>query len=161
VVFLCHVLKTVDQYYVGSNNTIQNARVQYILDTVLTALQANPARKFVYVEQAFFQRWWREQDADTKAQMSEVVQRGQLEFLNGGWCMHDEAGTHYISMIDQTTCGHKFLVEQFGVIPRIGWQIDPFGHSSTQAALLSAETGFDGLFFGRIDYQDRGNEVMI
>jgi hypothetical protein len=47
------------------------------------------------------------------------------------------------------------LQEQFGEagIPRVGWQIDPFGHSATQAALLSAEVGFDGLFFGRIDYQ--------
>jgi len=33
-------------------------------------------------------------------------------------------------------------------------QIDPFGHSATQAALLSAEVGFDALYFGRIDYQD-------
>jgi alpha-mannosidase len=28
------------------------------------------------------------------------------------------------------------------------------GHSATQAALLSAEVGFNALFFGRIDYQD-------
>jgi len=33
------------------------------------------------------------------------------------------------------------------------WQIDPFGHSSTQASLLSWASGFDALFFGRIDYQ--------
>ena len=31
---------------------------------------------------------------------------------------------------------------------------DPFGHSATQAALLSGEVGFEALFFGRIDYQD-------
>jgi len=36
----------------------------------------------------------------------------------------------------------------------VGWQIDPFGHSATQASLLSAEAGFDALYFGRIDYQD-------
>ena len=36
---------------------------------------------------------------------------------------------------------------------QVGWQIDPFGHSASQAALLSAEVGFDSLFFGRIDYQ--------
>ncbi len=36
----------------------------------------------------------------------------------------------------------------------VGWQIDPFGHSATQASLLSAEVGFDALYFGRIDYQD-------
>ena len=45
----------------GANNTIQHACVQYILDSVYTALMQNPQRKFVYVEMAFFQRWWEEQ----------------------------------------------------------------------------------------------------
>ena len=57
-------------------------------------------------------------------------------------------------MIDQTTLGHRFLNEEFGYRPTVGWQIDPFGHSNTHAWLSSA-VGFDGLFFGRIDYQDR------
>jgi alpha-mannosidase len=35
----------------------------------------------------------------------------------------------------------------------VGWQIDPFGHSSTQASLMSTLVGFDALFFGRSDYQ--------
>ncbi|KAK3026721.1 hypothetical protein RJ639_042174 [Escallonia herrerae] len=65
-------LKTVDQYYVGSNNSIQGACVQNVLDSLIPALLADKNRKFVYVEQAnsnrylramqaFFQRWWREQ----------------------------------------------------------------------------------------------------
>jgi lysosomal alpha-mannosidase len=33
-------------------------------------------------------------------------------------------------------------------------QIDPFGHSREQASLF-AQFGFDGLFLGRIDYQDK------
>ena len=53
--------------------------------------------------------------------------------------MHDEAATHYIDMIDQTTLGHRFIKEEFGIVPRIGWQIDPFGHSAVQAYLLGAE----------------------
>ncbi|GAU38122.1 hypothetical protein TSUD_318090 [Trifolium subterraneum] len=105
-------LKTVDQYYVGSNNSIQGACVQNVLDSLIPA-------------------------------------------LNGGMCMHDEAATHYIDMIDQTTLGHRFIKDEFGITPRIGWQIDPFGHSAVQAYLLGAEVGFDSLFFGRIDYQDR------
>lgn len=58
---------------------------------------------------------------------------------NGGMCMHDEAAPHYIDMIDQTTMGHRFIKEEFNVTPRIGWQIDPFGHSAVQAYLLGAE----------------------
>ncbi len=58
---------------------------------------------------------------------------------NGGYCMHDEAATHYVDMIDQTTLGHRYIKQQFDVTPRIGWQIDPFGHSAVQAYLLGAE----------------------
>ncbi|KAA8540621.1 hypothetical protein F0562_024460 [Nyssa sinensis] len=120
-------LKTVDQYYIGSNNTIQ----------------------------AFFQRWWRQQSEAVQNRVKKLVSSGQLEFINGGMCMHDEAAPHYIDMIDQTTLGHRFVKEEFNVTPRIGWQIDPFGHSAVQAYLLGAEVGFDSLFFGRIDYQDK------
>ena len=56
-------------------------------------------------------------------------------------------------MIDQTTVGHQFLNATFGMTPRIGWQIDPFGHSATQASLMSGALGFDALYFGRADYQ--------
>nr|GEY53800.1 probable alpha-mannosidase At5g13980 [Tanacetum cinerariifolium] len=148
-------LKTVDQYYVGSNNSIQGACVQNVLDSMVPALLRDKNRKFIYVEQAFFQRWWRDQSEATQTIVKGFVSSGQLELINGGWCMHDEAAPHYIDMIDQTTFGHKFIKQQFNVTPRIGWQIDPFGHSAVQAYLLGAEVGFDSLFFGRIDYQDR------
>ncbi|KAE8723377.1 Alpha-mannosidase [Hibiscus syriacus] len=152
-------LKTVDQYYVGSNNSIQGACVQNVLDSLVPALLADKNRKFIYVEQArvyaFFQRWWRDQSEQTQSIVKKLVSSGQLEFINGGMCMHDEAVPHYIDMIDQTTLGHRFLKEEFGITPRIGWQIDPFGHSAVQAYLLGADVGFDSFFFGRIDYQDR------
>lgn len=37
--------------------------------------------------------------------------------------------------------------------PNAAWQIDPFGHSS-EVAIEFAEMGFDGVFHGRIDYED-------
>ena len=81
-----------------------------------------------------------------------LVKEGRLDFLNGGWVMHDEAGAHYMSMIDQTTLGHQFLLKELDYRPRVGWQIDPFGHANSHA-WLSSEVGFDALYFGRIDYQ--------
>ncbi|KOM28079.1 hypothetical protein LR48_Vigan499s002300 [Vigna angularis] len=148
-------LKTVDQYYVGSNHTIQGACVENVLDSVVMSLQRDQNRKFVFAEMAFFHRWWVEQTPETQAQVTKLVDAGQLEFVNGGWCMHDEATTHYVDMIDQTTLGHRFIKNQFNKVPRSGWQIDPFGHSAVQAYLLGAELGFDSVHFARIDYQDR------
>jgi len=43
--------------------------------------------------------------------------------------------------------------------PRIGWQIDPFGHSREMASIF-ARMGFDGLLFGRLDYQDKRTRLQ-
>jgi alpha-mannosidase len=149
------------QYFIGSNHSLQDASVNDLITATMAALKRVPERRFVYVEQAFFQRWWRQQNDEMQTLVRSFLSNGQLEFINGGWCMHDEATTHYIDMVDQTTLGHQYIVKEFGAAanPSIGWQVDPFGHSSTQAALLSAEVGFDALFFGRIDYQDHNQRV--
>lgn len=83
------------------------------------------------------------------------MQNGQLEFINAGWCMNDEATTHYNEIIDQMTLGFSKLEDEFGKCGRtkIGWQIDPFGHSKEQASLFS-QFNFDGQFFARLDYAD-------
>ena len=70
-------------------------------------------------------------------QVHDLVANGQLEFINGGWCMNDEASTHYNAIIDQMSIGLRFLSNTFGVRPLVGWHIDPFGHSSFQATAFS------------------------
>ena len=139
---------TVDQYFFTD--------VYYILDTVIPRLAEDPNRKFMYVETGFFARWWDQQPQKKKDLTKTLVKNGQLEFINGGWCMHDEASPNYVAMVDQTTRGHQFLKQNFGddAIPRGTWQIDPFGHSNTNAWLLGAEAGMESLYWGRTDYQD-------
>ena len=148
-------LKTVEQYYYGLNMTIQPACVQTILDSMIQALLDVPSRTFVYVEMKFFSMWWNQQSKAVQESVRKLVHTTrQLSFANGGWCMHDEATTHFMGMIDQTTLGHDFLKRELDVIPRVGWQLDPFGHSATQASLLTSKIGFDALYFGRVDHQD-------
>ena len=72
--------------------------------------------------------------------------------------MHDEAAPTYEDMIDNMAFGHEFLLKEFGVTPTIGWQIDPFGHSATNAKLFK-EMGFDAWFFARLDYKDKENRL--
>ncbi|XP_010327778.2 lysosomal alpha-mannosidase isoform X5 [Saimiri boliviensis] len=149
-------LKTVDQYFYGIKNDIQHAGVQYILDSVISALLEDPTRRFIYVEIAFFSRWWHQQTNATQEVVRDLVRQGRLEFANGGWVMNDEAATHYGAIVDQMTLGLRFLEDTFGNDgrPRVAWHIDPFGHSREQASLF-AQMGFDGFFFGRLDYQDK------
>lgn len=67
------------------------------------------------------------------------IKSGRLEFISGGWSMHDEGVTHYNSIIDQHTLGAEFLRTQLGECarPKLGWQIDPFGHSREVASLFA------------------------
>ena len=126
------------------------------------------------MEQSYFVRWWRLQPLPTRDLVRLLVRTEQLSFANGGWCMHDEATPHYVDMIDQMTLGsallsphtpllafsalrthrrsrHTFLHQQLGFVPTVGWQIDAFGHTSTNAALHAA-MGFDAFFFMRLDH---------
>jgi alpha-mannosidase len=147
-------LKTVDQYYYGLRQDIQPAGVQYTLDTILMSLSSDRHRRFTFAEMAFFERWWNQQDEDTQSTVKEFVKEGRLNFVNGGYVQHDEAAAHYAGMVEQTTRGHRFLKKEFDIAPTVGWQVDPFGHSSIQAGLLGSALGFDAVFFGRADYQD-------
>ncbi|KAF2897558.1 hypothetical protein ILUMI_08618 [Ignelater luminosus] len=149
-------LKTVDQYYYGSNSRIQMAGVQYILDSVLDELRKDPDRRFIYVETSYLWKWWKQQHDIVKHQFKKYILNGQLEIIGGGWSMNDEATTHYQSIIDQFTWGLRRLNDTFGKCgrPKVGWQIDPFGHSREMASIFS-QLGFDGLLLGRIDYQDK------
>ena len=76
----------------------------------------------------------------TRVQVRKLVtETRQLEFINAGWCMNDEAATDYNAIIDQMSIGLRFVEENFGpsARPRVGWHIDPFGHSSQMASIHS------------------------
>ncbi|BFF95150.1 lysosomal alpha-mannosidase [Drosophila madeirensis] len=153
-------LKTVDQYFYGHKNNIQHAGVQYIIDTVVSELIKDPKRRFIQVETSFFAKWWKQQSETVKQVVKKLVNEGRLEFTNGAWSMNDEAAVNYHSVIDQFTVGLKFLDETFGACarPRVGWQIDPFGHSREQASLY-AQMGYDGEFFSRMDHKDKARRM--
>ncbi|EDV31824.1 uncharacterized protein Dana_GF14356 [Drosophila ananassae] len=153
-------LKTVDQYYYGSRQGIQHSGAKYIFESVVTELSKDSRRRFIQVETGFFAKWWQDQSEITKHIVKKLVNEGRMEFTGGGWSMNDEAAVNYQSVIDQFTVGLKFLNENFGECgrPRIGWQIDAFGHSREQASMF-AQMGFDGQFFARMDMTDKNKRV--
>ena len=113
------------------------ADVKSILDSLLVALQDDPSKRFVWEEVSFLSRWWEQASEQQKETMRKLHAAGQLEFIGGGWVMHDEADTSLRGILNQMTEGLVFLNETLGVRPRIGWHIDPFGHSSFTPQLFS------------------------
>ena len=117
--------------------------------------------RFVYVEVIYFSKWWQLQTELTRDIVRDLVQNGRLEFLNGGWCVNDEATTNYADIIDQMSLGLKyvfkylillmvnkhlssitfisFLADTFGECgrPKVAFQGDTFGHSREHALLSS------------------------
>ena len=70
--------------------------------------------------------------------------------------MNDEATSYYHDVMENMTWGHQFLLQEFGkkALPKVGWQLDNFGHTLMMPQLLS-EMGMNSWFFARMDYQDK------
>ena len=149
---VCHThddpgwLKTFQGYY---NDAVKN-----ILDNMVVSLSAKKERKFSYVEMSFFKKWYDKQSDQIKQKVKEFISEGRLEIINGGWVLHDEAATYYKHLINNMRIGLKFLKEEFNYIPRIGWFIDPFGHSSANSHILSL-MNYKQIVLTRIDYLEK------
>ncbi|XP_040824851.1 alpha-mannosidase 2x isoform X1 [Ochotona curzoniae] len=121
-------VKTFDKYYME--------QTQHILNSMVSKLQEDPRRRFLWAEVSFFAKWWDNISAQKKAAVRRLVGNGQLEIVTGGWVMPDEANSHYFALIDQLIEGHQWLERNLGAVPRSGWAVDPFGYSSTMPYLL-------------------------
>jgi lysosomal alpha-mannosidase len=66
-----------NMYIFLARNDIQHAGVQYILDAVMHSLEENVDRRFIYVEMAFFWRWWNQQTDDMREKVKRFVNQGR------------------------------------------------------------------------------------
>lgn len=138
--------KTYDEYY--------NNEVTQIFDSVFALLQTNRMYTYTLGDIAFFRRYWLQLDPleteDARQNIRQLVENGQLEFVHGGYVSHDEATTNYADVLRNFEAGHDFLKNEFGVTPRVAWQLDPFGHSAVTAS-LAADMGIEAIFFARLN----------
>jgi len=86
----------------------------------------------------------------TKDKLKKLIKNGQFEVATGGWSSTDEACPNYEDLINNIMIGHAFMKKEFGVIPKIGWNVENPGHSSTNALLFSM-LGFKSQFFSKVD----------
>ncbi|CAF1548006.1 unnamed protein product, partial [Didymodactylos carnosus] len=64
------------------------------------------------------------------------------------------------AMIDQHTLGFRFIKSELKKCsqPSVAWQLDLFGHSREVNSLFS-QMGYDGVMFGRLDYQEKVQRI--
>ncbi|KER18351.1 hypothetical protein T265_16119, partial [Opisthorchis viverrini] len=140
--------QTVQEYYDSS--------VRSILDTSISTLLENESYRFTYVEMAYFHKWFVQQSTLVQSKVRELIRTGRLEFALGGWVSSDEAVVFYGDEVDQLSIGRDFIRRNFGScsLPRVAWQVDPFGHARERAQVF-LEAGFDSLYFQRMDYVEK------
>jgi lysosomal alpha-mannosidase len=61
-----------------ARNDVQHAGIQYILDSIVIALDENPDRRFIYVEIAYFWRWWLQQTDEIHNKVAGFVNDGKI-----------------------------------------------------------------------------------
>ena len=143
-----------DEYFSGTNHYTQKAAVRDTLDTVVQELAKRPHWKFCYGEMGFFKLWYEAQDKEIQDLTKKLIKNGQLEIVGGGWSGNDEACPNFEDIINNFIIGHDFLKSEFGIVPKIGWNIDDFGHSDTNARIFGL-MGYEAMFFSRLDHNDK------
>ncbi|OMJ80769.1 hypothetical protein SteCoe_18876 [Stentor coeruleus] len=135
-------LETAEWYYEN--------KVQYTLDNMLDLLDIRDDVKFVWAEIYYLARYLSD-FPNRKAQVIEFNKQGRFEIVGGGWVQHDEATVDFEMAIRQTEAGFEYISRELGINNvKIGWQLDPFGHSSLTAALFD-KMGLEVLVFSRIE----------
>mmetsp|Transcript_23121 Transcript_23121/g.41264 ORF Transcript_23121/g.41264 Transcript_23121/m.41264 type:complete len:1044 (+) Transcript_23121:18-3149(+) len=136
-------IEPIDYYY--------DNHVKFILSNIITLLDGDEDRRFVWSETSFLERWYAEQKKETQKAFADHIKSGRLEIVGGGWVQNDEALTDFETVISQLERGHSFLNKTFGIShPKVAWQIDPFGHSAITPTIMQ-KFGFEELVINRID----------
>lgn len=123
--------------------------VRHIFDNILHEMYDNPDITFVWADTNYLHQWFESQNEDTKNKFRTVVNRGQLEFVGGGWVQNDESLSDLKSIINQMNFGLQYLHKTFNATPTVGWQIDPFGYNHFMPSVFK-ELGYKYLVLNRI-----------
>ena len=148
--------KSYNDYYTGFRGKDSQSSVEVILTEVVRELLKDPKKLFTYVEMKFFNMWYTRQSLEMRNDVKKLVKNGQFEITMGGWSATDESDTNYEDIIGNFYQGHQWIKEEFDVTPRVGWNIDSYGHTETNTALFH-DLGFEALFFAKIAWDDIQN----
>src|SRR6056297_2930320 len=92
--------------------------------------------------------WIEESHPEIFSRIKHYVEQGRWNIVNGWWLQPDCNIPSGESLVRQALYGKKYFMERFGIEPRIGYNVDSFGHAGSLPQILS-KTRYDGYVFMR------------
>ncbi|TNV84658.1 hypothetical protein FGO68_gene4646 [Halteria grandinella] len=147
-------LSQLDDFFPWQQEELMQMHLSQVFTQVVAALSNDPRRTFTHYEVKYFAKWYSQQSEGVKESVRGLVQMGQLEFVNGGWEMHDEACPTYQDMIMNIQVGHRFLMEELSYVPRVALSVGDSGHSLAHPRVMS-EAGLQSMYLLNVNEDER------
>jgi len=77
-------------------------------------------------------------DPELFARIRKHVEAGRWEIVGGWWIQPDCNAPSGFAMKEQIEQGRRFFQDRFGFFPRVGYNVDSFGHAATLPTLMHA-----------------------
>ncbi len=98
--------------------------------------------------EAWLYEWVEDLDPGLFRETRELIEAGRWAIAGGQWVQPDANLPTAAGWRKQITLGQRYFQDRFGISPKIGYNVDTFGHPATLPDLL-AEFGYRGYVFHR------------
>ena len=98
--------------------------------------------------EAWLYDWIEKLDPGLFAEVRELVKEGRWSIAGGQWIQPDANLPTAAGWRKQIELGQRYFKDRFGFAPKIGYNVDTFGHPATLPDLLN-EVGYTGYVFHR------------
>ena len=115
--------------------------------TILDLMEENPKLTFMRGEASIYQHI-EKQDPATFERVRKMIAAGRWDVVGGTYVQPDTNLPSTEALARQFTVGQAYFRKAFGVVPRVAWAADSFGHSAGLPEIM-AEAGMTGFAFTR------------
>ena len=105
--------------------------------------------EFVYTRgEAWLYEWVERIDPGLFARVRALIEESRWHVTGGQYLQPDVNLSTEMGLVRQILHGRRYFRDRFGVSPRVGYNVDSFGHPATLPDIL-AEHGYEGYVFHR------------
>ncbi len=116
----------------------------------------NEDPEFIFISSsAAFYAWVEQINPAMFEEIRQRVREGRWEIVGGWWIQPDCNIPGGESFVRQGLYGQRYFLEKFGVMARVGYNVDSFGHHAMLPQILK-QSGMDYYVFTRPSPQEKG-----